>query len=479
MAINVTTLFTRLGKLFRQRYLAVSYQDDVPTAIDDILDEYTGDERLSVSGLPALISANLLGIENIWGASGGIRAAAEATLIRTVFDDNPAQAGTLTAALSEVIRQMRVQSESVKLATVAATAATVSGYTNQGNGAICLSTLRGDGLSQQNIIAEVGKLLCTTDSQTGGATTGVESWQYAGQAGPGDASLYTWPTGSGASTTITGISAFGDNTGGNLLTNSDFETWAGSPLAASNWTLAVGTWGTDIVREASTVYTQTYAAKIVGNASGSGVLVNLQQTFNDGTTGTAGTLLPSTSYALNFYIKADVVPAAGVITIDLVDGSNTVIQDDQGVNNSIVITCSTALSTSYASLVAKVTAGTGISGSNVFRLPKTLPSTIKLRIRVTTAISTSSNIFIDDMALGRLTALYDGGPGCAIFSGSSKWIAGDQYAITQTNNRGGGTGASLQADFQAMFDAAFDMRAKGLLLPTDASPTQANSLIYS
>lgn len=454
-------LFTRLGKIFKFDRLQQTYQASVPGALDAIMQQYATPDRPAVAALPTLSTPNRLGCGNIFGAQGGTQQSAVQTLLSMVADDQPARATTLAAALTELIRQMNGSSDSVKACTVSASASALG--TNKGNGAVLLATKRGDGLVQENIVAEVAPILCTADAQTGGATIGNESWQFAGQPDDGQTSLDTWPTGSGANASITGISAFQNNAGGNLLTNSDFETWSGSPLALANWTLTVGTWGTDIVREGSTVYTQTYSAKIPGNAGGTGVLASMQQEFGNSGSGTAGVLLPDRSYAVNFFAKFDVVPAAGVLTIELVDGSGTVIQDDQGNNNSTTFSCH-SMATSWAAC------------NTLFRLPRLLPATIRLRFRVSTAISSGSNLFVDDLALGFMTALYAGGPSIAIFSGSTQWVAGDGFTIGTTNSRGG---ASYLSTFQAMFDKFFGMRALGLLLPSAGSPTIADTLITS
>lgn len=174
---------------------------------------------------------------------------------------------------------------------------------------------------------------------------------------------------------------------------------------------------------------------------------------------------PLKQYAFNNWMKADVVPAAGVITVDLVDGvGGSVIADQAGTNNSFTVTCS-GLSTSHA------------ARNGVFRTPKVLPPIVHLRIRITTAVSSGTSIFLDHASLAEMLELYPGGPSVAIFSGSTSFtqgggqVLGDSFTLTVTNDRAG--------EFQEWFDRNFDMRTKGLLLPsvTDASETQADSLI--
>lgn len=174
-------------------------------------------------------------------------------------------------------------------------------------------------------------------------------------------------------------------------------------------------------------------------------------------------LSPLSQYAFNLWMLADVVPAAGVITVDLVDGiAGTVINDEQGTANSFTITCST-LTTSF---VAK---------NGVFRMPRIMPPLVYLRIRISTAVSSGTSIFFDHASLVEMAELYKGGPSAAIFSGKSSFYAGDvqvnpdYFTITTANDRAG--------SFQEWFNRNFDMVGKGLLLPSASSGTISDSLI--
>lgn len=167
------------------------------------------------------------------------------------------------------------------------------------------------------------------------------------------------------------------------------------------------------------------------------------------------TLAPLTQYAFNIWAKADVVPAAGVITVDLVDGiGGSVINDEAGVANSFTIS-GPALTTSF---VAK---------NGAFRTPRVLPAVVYLRIRISTAISSGTSVFIDQAALTEMTRLYRGGIFAAAFSGKVSWRKGDGaqvrpdgYTIAVTNDAAG--------VHQEWFERNFDMSGKGLVLPSNS-----------
>lgn len=448
MAIDFVNLYITLGKIGKIQLAVNTQQDGWDEKIEEVADAQ--DDQIARAAIADLLSEGTLesardGIAAIYST---LRQSAEDVILTYVKADQPSKATSIAVAIEELRRQMVVSTESVKAATVSVTATALG--TNSGNGTIVTTVKRGDGLQQDLTVAETGFLTCTADSQTGGATERQETFTFAGEADDGDPSAFDWPTGSGASATITVIDPAGDNDAGNVLTNSDFDTWAGSPLAASSWTLSTGTWGTDVVREGTEVFDGTYGMKLVGGATLSAFRQDITAVVD-----------PQRSYAFNIWAKRDVLPAAGVLTVEVINGSGTVINDDAGVANSFTIAL-TGLTASFAAY------------NSVFRMPKLLPDTIYLRLRISTALSAGTNVFIDDAAMGLTTALYDGGPSVAIFPGSTRWVAGDGWTMAMANNRGG---TSFAASFNALFDRFFDMRSSLQMLPTNATPTRADTLI--
>jgi hypothetical protein len=136
-----------------------------------------------------------------------------------------------------------------------------------------------------------------------------------------------------------------------------------------------------------------------------------------------------------------------------------VIADDAGTNNTTAITLS-GISTSY------------VQKSAVFRLPASVPTTVKLRIRTTTAVSTGSNIYVDDLALAKMVQFYTaGGPWFAIFRGAAKPLIGDAWTMALSISAAGA--------FQRLFQKFFDIHKLGLFIPSkaDASESVADTLI--
>lgn len=539
MAVNLTTLFTRLGKIaFAAQTLNTAVETTVPAEIEDVTDEFAAvnlDLRACVANLPQATKNFKSQSRSLYTS---LRQSAIDTLKTMVEADNPQEKTDLTTYLSELIAQMQTATDDVDRNTVGATPA--AGGSNAGDGVLVVSTKRGDGLVNENMLAE--DMVCSITAATGSVgTTGSASLRVQGETAVAK-SASNWPQGSGANKSL---SAF--TVASNLLANSGFEDEDDIANAPDDWIVAVGTIGTtlkitDVEVQTITVtgspsagwYTISWTnldskvlttAPLVYNATASqvqaalralegleqvtvtatgtspnfthtitfnGVGGNLSQvtvtngstggTYTPGTTTTGSThvysggkalefdsnasqlteirqrvtnLKAQTSYAFNGWFKVDSVPAAGVLTVDLYDGS-AVINDDAGTANSFTIDA-TALTTSWA------------AANGVFRLPRVVPPVVYLRIRISTAVSNTTSVYIDHCAFGQAVELYAGGPCAALFAGADNFAVGDTFTIAVTNNRAG--------SWQEWFERWFDMRAKGLLLPSDSSGSIADSLI--
>ncbi len=377
---------------------------------------------------------------------------------------------SLSASLQLLSTQMINASASFK-ANVPALGSQTNVGSPTGNPTVVGTVKSGTGLysGQELSLAETITFTVTKDSYSGGATAYQESVTAAGIPAQSDKTSWDWPKGSGKSATFTIIDPSLNNSGGTLLQNGSMDTWTNSNVP-DNFTYLVGTAGTDAQRGATTFASSSYSFQFIGGTS---VQTAITQTFNTtpatgigagGTSFNMGTI-PRVPLIFCMQLKCDVVPAAGVITVDLVDGTNTVINDDAGTANSFTVTLS-GVTTSF---VAK---------TGVFRLPASVPSTVKLRIRASTAISAGTNCFIDDIALAKAVPLYGGsavtsgsGPAFAIFRGATKPVVNDAWTMALTISAAGA--------FQRVMQKLFDVDTLGIYFPTkaDASETVADTLI--
>lgn len=170
-------------------------------------------------------------------------------------------------------------------------------------------------------------------------------------------------------------------------------------------------------------------------------------------------LTPLTQYATWLFALVDVVPAAGVLTIDLVDGvGGTVINDEQAAPNSFTIDA-TALTTAWA------------LQSGFFRTPATLPAATYLRIRMSTAVSNGTSLFVDEAVMVKADELYADGLAISIIEGPDEWEPNDRAVIAVTNDRAG-----RMHDWLAR---VFGLRESRLLFPTSGSETINDDLALS
>lgn len=447
MTIPFTNLFTLLGH--NGNILNTINTERGTTIPNDMNTMYSAYESDNVE---SVIDGTMAQITSWQNANSGflylLQQLASNTIITIVNNDVTQPNASISTALNELIVQMKANSQTVAQSVVGISG-TAAG-TNEGNPAFVYSTKTSLGVPLENMYAELIVGACTSDSQpNGGASAGSEVITFQGQQAVTDTLSYKWPGGSGSSLALTLVNASLSSTGGTSqwLNNGDFESWTTN--VPNNWEIVVGTAGTQIVKE-SVAYTGTYSLGIVGDGS---TLTSIHQEF---AVDNSGTIAPVTQYCWNAWIKVSATGGTGVLQVDLVDGTGTIINDQAGTANSTTINVS-SLTTSFVAF----------GGS--FRTPRLLPTSVYLRISLTTALTAGKIIYIDRMAFTQMTQMYTGGPYMVGFSGNTDSIIGDSFTVTTTNTPGG---------FQRLFDRWFNMKSLQMLLPsTTGTPTLPDSLI--
>lgn len=430
-----TGLFDKIGKLLyilkiTNAFLGGTASDELPTEVEDALEKFDGESvliRSAVSALPAAMVSFQSKTEMI----ATIRAAIQNAIVEVVDADDPLPQKTVVRAYQRLIDQMVAGSETVDANEPSI--ATVAGSGNTGN-AVVVTTLT-DGLGNVRELAIPEDLVISVSSNS---TAGSEELSIEGERklGADDLSYYFDTDGSGEDASSTVV----DPASTNILTNGQFENFTSD--APDNWTIDTGAATTDLEDETSDFYRGAKALKIKGDGS---TLVAISQDLLG--------LSALTPYAANLWTRKSGTVSAGTLVIDLYDGSS-VINDEAGNANSMSIDLS-AESTSYAAHNA------------VFRLPDPIPTTVKLRVRLTTAITSGGAILVDDLAMASMTELYTNGPFVRVFTGDTSLDLDDTWTVTVTND--------FRGDFQTWL-----YRCLGLgLLPSNSagSETIADSLI--
>ncbi len=439
---------------------------DLATQLNAIEAQFQSTNQQIVDGLYSARDQARSGLD---GLKATLSSIVQTTFIRMADDDVGLPVPSPLAALQEIVRQFTASSDSIKAPTITVTPA--SGVpTPTGNPTVAASLKDPVGHPLDYVYSEVLDLVVTADSFSGSATAGRESLSITGDARQGNLLAWDWPKGSGANTSLVACDA-AEDAGTNILTNSDFDdfTVANTP---DSWTIQTGAAGTNVFSEASDIYGSSgKALKITGDAG-----LTLTTLYQAITTPVARGV-----YALNVAVHVDAAaPAAGVLRFALVDGSDVVINDDNGVANSysVLLTLAT-LQTTYVFTGAMTTvqlngsALAGGAGQIFFRLPQNLPSAVRVQIKLTTAITSAKNVFIDHMALVRATQAYGngvaGGPYVAVFSGSTKMVMADRYKITVGQNYGGA--------FSKFLWRVFDLPTLQVWIPSATGNTINENLI--
>lgn len=434
MAIDLdggTGLFDRLGRLGHvfnivSKFFTSYDTDQLEKEVNDVILEYDGATsnaiRSCVDGIVEALQNFQLGPERFMS---DLQAIAETTLVEMANADNTLSEKTVEAALIELIKQMRAGSETVDANEP--TISTAAFGSNEGTAGVLASLTSPLGETRQCVFPE--DILVTADSVSArGATLSVKGENTRADSG---ISVF-WPDGSGASASLTMIDPSADG----VLTNGDFETWTAGPTLGT-WTAVTGT----VAQESTNKQFGSYAGKITGDGS---TLTQIRQDVSS-------LVQSQTVYVASIALKLSSVPAAGVLTIDLFDGT-AVIQDDSGNNQSYSITLTSGVSTSaFTTFVTS------------FRLPSPLPSTIYFRVRLSTALSNTVILYLDSCCFGvEATELYDGGPFIAFVATDDKLAVGDYWTITVAND--------FRGTFQTLFWRLFN--EPELMLPSATGGTE-------
>lgn len=459
----MTIPFTGAGSLFVRVGHQAGWLNAVNTArgttwktnVDNIYADFTTyPDSALVNGLLGQYNSTIAALD----ATGSyIQGLTQNTLVQMVYDDVKLNSQALAPNVTELVRQMVANAASVATPTISTSVS--AGGSNVGNGQVIASKLniygvQIDYLYAENIIAAV-----TNDSYSSNPATAYEEpIQFLGQFPYPNGTSNFWPTGSGANL----LSAFVDpaidaSQTTNLLTNSDYQTFTVSNTP-DQWPITVGSAGSTIFNGGSgDAFLGSGVLQFTGNGS---ELTAVLQQFN-ASSGTTAKLYANTVYGVGFWTKVDSVPAAGVLQVSLVNGTGTtptIVADDATTDNATTVSLP-GETTSYA------------FHSAFFRTPKTLPSTLALRVRLSTALTNARKVYIGGLVMTPAVQVYTGGPYAAAIAGNIKADIADRYTLAVANNAG-------TTAWQYVLQRLWSMNSLyPLQIPSSGSPTIATGLI--
>jgi hypothetical protein len=434
MAISLTDLYARLGKLFGIAKAQVDARNTLVQRVNGSgafsgvgLDgQYTSSTRYMISQVLDyyLTLYNAADPSVRQTISGGVK-----TLTEMVTADNANIPKTTVAALNELNRQMRAASQSLLQNTITQGSVSYAG-SNVGNGKILLH-----GTPSQMSPSETLTVQCVSDTTTG-TTAGREIFRVTGGLRETDVTSYNWPGGSGASSNVASSDYISSD---NTLTNGGFDSFTGG--VPDSWTVTTG------VANVSQLSSGTFRG-------GSAIQINgATQTVLE-QTGSNRILGPNRRIIFGFWAKrvsGSAPPSTPILEMNLLNASTgasiaTVDTDTGG----------PAISTSW-----QLYSGSYI---NSYYAP-----VADITVQFDSNPGVANVYAIDCAFVYAPTQAGTNGQFLQIIGGSTDWRIGDYATVQITNNY-----ASTVLAYTERFFAPF---ANGIELPTSGSPTINNTVI--
>ena len=430
MAVSLTDLYARLGKLFG---IAKSQIDARNTLVQRVngsgsysgvgLDgQYTSSTRYMISQ----VLDYYLSIYNAADPSvrqtiaGGVK-----TLTEMVTADNGNIPKNVLAALTELNRQMRAGSTSLLKNTITQGSVSYAGA-NVGNGKILLH-----GTPSQMSASETLTFQCISDTTTG-ASSGREVFQVTGGIRVSDPTSYLWPGGSGSNFTLASSDYISSL---NTLTNGGFDSWTGG--VPDNWTVSTGI--SSISQLSSGVFRNGSALQYTGPTA-----TVLTQT------GSNRILGPNRRIIFGFWLKK--VSGSGIPSFPVAEMTLRNASTGATLGNPVQAGGPTSWTLYWGSY------------TNDYYAPA---ADINVQLEINPGVA---NVYAIDCAFVYApTQAGVNGQWLQIIGGSTDWRIGDYATVTISNDY-----ASTVLAYSERFFAPF---ANGIELPTSASPTITNSVI--
>lgn len=437
MALDYTKLFGDVGKVIKHINLLEAISDStLPTAAAQIAAQFDSVNG-PIDGLPSTFDTMKSTVD---GWREQLAAFIDSRLLDrdTVLAELNLSTSSVSDVLSALLFQMADDGETV-LECAASAGSPAYGSGNTGTMKL-LTTLILDGLTSPGgrapahllnndratelTVNETMLLVCAQDSYADGLTAGQEVFSLSGGIAAATPLDYH-AEGSGVGPDVQLLNAQ------TLISNRDFENFATTDVP-DNWTIDAGVASTNVFQDTGTFFRGASALKFV--ATGIAEIAISQE---------PSAIQPRTGYFVAVALKADSSIADGTLVIQFEGTDYT-----PGGTEKIEIS-SSSLPTSWTTY------------SFYLNTPAALPADFKLVIKWTDTPTNAKSLWLDSLACG--LPVRHGGVGLALVAGDVDPVQGDRVTVEIEND-----GASA---FQQFF-----RRYYAVQLPSDASPTIANSL---
>ena len=436
-------VFTRFGKLIKNSDLLETftvttletYRDEVNDAFYGTTGSVQEGARRSIEGFDGFMDGMQQGILSYRRSMSGFGDRVWLDDINILPELNLPANAPLSTVLDGVVKQLVTDGETVNQSVVTVPASSNPDTGASGNGVLLMDKVL-DGVTPPAIdhrpqlsyldwdselaYNETMVFECTSDSQGSGTAEGAELFTWRGDTLKRNLD-HVDPGGSGVIGSIPVLNAY------EYVSNRSFETWVNTNTPIS-WDIDSGVPGTDIIQETALaeVYRGLAALRFDGNAK-------IYQTQ------LVTRLRPNKRYCLAAWIKGS---GTGDLTIQF-ESPNTGLYVPAA---SEKIEISGAFNASYT----------------LYHFYLTMPSEIPFDLRLTVeSANWNAEVWVDSIAFGEVS--YGGGVSAVLVAGSSRFVQGDQFTVSVTNDEAG----TIQSYFRNKYN---------LQLPSSGTPTILDSL---
>ena len=461
MALNVANFTSRLGKLFGYANAVNTQVSPIYVAnISSVMTTFDGTAyRSSVANIAAQ-AINQTGLPSTIGqvAYTEIQNSISAFIIDAIRQEESVYDGTLATALKRLRDVMVTGSRAFQEVGTSSIAYTATSG-NQGNGTGISRAYRpaSSSVFLQEMFTESIYGTCTSGGTN--QNFGVATFVLTGLAAL-DRKNTQYPNGVGTTpvagsglrmainSTSASITAPNGRTGISLLSNGDFESW--STNTPTNWTITVGTAGTQVLRGTVTAR-GTYSLQMVGSG---GVLTTLRQQIAS-SNGAPASVSAETNYCISFLCRVASSGSTGTVNVALRDSAGTVV------GTAITLDLSTLSASTYAAQSVTFSVARG-----------SLPTTLYLDIYSTITINAGKSLLIDELIFAPMIPLYLGGPSVIITNGTTDWNQNDSFNVAVVSN------STSAGKYIKAFGRYCQTESQGIYLPVSTgSPTDVDSLL--
>ncbi len=455
MAINVSRLFTSVGKLCGALNETNTFRATCDTRQTTVLTQFGTVAAYGplVSGVYDTITAAKSAQDGYLSSLGSL---VDDIVINEVKADRPLLSEDRETALAELNRQMLISADTLVECPSTVTVASVGSPTGD-HQFVPIRYEGATGRISDFMVPDVYLIQCTADRSSGG-TAYAETFSIIGKPADSLPTDSSYPNGTGVNTSVTAIDPATD---GGLVTDGNFPNWTVANTPDAPWSIYSGVAGTSVFKSTDNPRGSGYSLRLFGAG---GIVIKVRQAI---------TVAALTAYAVHFRVKKVADPGTDwAVTLRLTDGAGTAITGPASYSNAVASAACTSLTGDWLNPV-----------TGQFVTPAVLPSSgVYLEVvlaqsgSITTAPAAGADVYVGHINVHATTPLYDGGPALPCFSGVTEGVLGDTRTATVALTSGS-MSAYLIRGIDRLLGGGLASSVTRLPTTTSGAATVSNALV--